>query len=622
MAGDGMYPLKSGYRRALQIAGDGALLAISLVLSFGLRFDFRLPPQYTIMLVTSIAPLVGLKVSLLYAFGAYHRMWRYASMGTLNAIIRATTISSIAAVVFTYLIQTLALPRSVLAIDWLLSIIVLGGARFFGRSLEELRLYVAMPESAKRVLICGAGDAGEVIVREMLKNRSLGYVPVGFVDDDPGKRWARIHGVRVAGRTDELEQVYNSRPADEVIIAMPSASREVKRKIVMECERLNVPCRTLPGVYEILDGRVDLNQIRNVEVEDILGREPVRIDLNQVSAYLSGKRILVTGAAGSIGSELCRQIGPVNPAELILLDQSESGLFAIEQELNREHTFAPFSTVICDVKNEEAVNAVFRTHRPDVVFHAAAYKHVPMMEKNPLAALENNFIGTRVVSDAAKKWQAERFVLISTDKAVRPKNVMGLSKALAEKVVLAMPEGKTKFMIVRFGNVLASNGSVVPIFKEQIARGGPVTVTHKEMKRYFMTIPEAIQLVVQAGAFGTGGEVFVLDMGEKVFIRELAENMIRLSGFEPYSEIPIEYIGIRPGEKLEEELLRPSEKRLPTENDKIYVATREGTNKVRLAAALREVETLSGRGDVEKAVAIARSLDASDEVESQAPLST
>lgn len=572
-----------------QILGDAGLLALALLVAFGLRFGFILPSEYISFLFVFGLPMVLFKILFLYLFGLYRRFWRYASIGTLRALFQALSLSSLGIVFLLYFTQILALPRSVFVIDWLLSIILLGGVRFFSRSLVELRLYATMPASARQVLIAGAGDAAEMLVREMLKNRAMGYMPVGLLDNEPIKQGMYIHGIKVLGTLDDLADVARSRHVDEVVIAMPSAPKEVKRKVAFQCERLAIKCRTLPRVHEILGGQVTLNLIRDVEVEDILGREPVEINLSEISNYLTGERILVTGAGGSIGSELCRQISQLHPSHIIAIDQAENSLFEIEQELEGRIT-VPFIPVVLDIKEADKLEDVFQQYRPAVVFHAAAYKHVPMMERNPEAALLNNFAGTWVAADASLKYGVKKFVLISTDKAVSPHNMMGVSKALAEMTMQALSgEDAAKFITVRFGNVLASRGSVVPLFKEQIANGGPVTVTHPEMKRYFMTISEAVQLVIQAGAIGKGAEVFVLDMGEQIRIVDLAENMIRLSGFEPEREIMIKYIGVRPGEKLEEELFAPHETKLSTSHPKIFMATQNVTDRMLLKSKLGEI---------------------------------
>ncbi len=579
---------------SIKILGDIILLSFSLLSAFILRIGFPLDPEFTQFLIFLGIPIILFKIISFYSFGLYKRMWRYASLRDLKAIIEAATVGSLGAIFISYILQTIALPRTVFVIDWLLTIVLVGGVRFFNRSMSELRLFSKTPIGSKKVLIVGAGDTGQVLVKEMLKNKSLDYMPIGFLDDDLAKKGMRIHGVKVIGSTQKLEEVVNSidKP-DEVIVAIPSAPREVKKKIVFESEKAKVKCKIIPGVYEIIDGRVSLNQIRDVEIEDILGRDPVKMDVNKISKYLRNQPVLITGAGGSIGSELCRQINQIKPSLLIMVDHSESNLFDIEQELKLNPSASSLITIVADIKDSARMSSIFIKYQPAVVFHAAAYKHVPMMEKNPSAALENNFIGTRVITELALKFGVKKFVLISTDKAVNPLNIMGASKALAERVIQTMPEvSSTKFITVRFGNVLASRGSVVPIFKDQIARGGPVTVTHPKMKRYFMTIPESVQLIIQAGALGKGDEIFVLDMGEQIKIKDLAENMIRLSGFELEKDIKIEYTGIRPGEKLDEELFNDEEAELPTAYEKIFMVGNNNLDKLNLREELFELEDL------------------------------
>lgn len=591
------------------IGADFLLIVISLVLAFCLRLGFFLSVAYTNFLVIYALPIAVFKIGIIYLFGLYHRVRRYASITTLHKLIQAVTISSVGIVMMLYLIRAPSLPRSVFVIDWLLCIIFLGGIRFFHRSLQEIRLYATMPETAKQVLIAGAGDIGELLVREMLKNRSRGFLPIGFVDDDPTKQRMHIHGVRVLGGTNDLHRILNLAKVDEVIIAMPSASREVKKRIVSECETNGIRCRTIPGIYELIDGQVGITQIRDVDVEDILGREPVKMKLEEISMYLSGKSVLVTGAGGSIGSELCRQVAVVKPSSLILIDQSENDLFKIDRKLRNADPSLNVVPIIEDITNANEIDQIVGHHRPEVIFHAAAYKHVPMLELNPEAALLNNFIGTKIVAEAALKYDAKKFILISTDKAIEPTNVMGSSKTLAELEIKSLADkGGTNLIIVRFGNVLGSSGSVVPIFREQISKGGPVTVTHPEMERYFMTIPEAVQLVIQAGAMGQGGEVFVLDMGEQVKIKDLAENMIRLSGFEPGQDIAIEYIGIRPGEKLKEELFAANEQKTNTNHEKIFLARNQDVDVSKLRVDLVEIEKHIRGREVESVLKLAKAV--------------
>jgi FlaA1/EpsC-like NDP-sugar epimerase len=412
----------------------------------------------------------------------------------------------------------------------------------------------------------------------MLKNPALGYTPIGLVDDDPRKKNLRLHGIRVLGTTSELAHLLRDRRPDELVIAIPSASGEVRERIVEIARAESVPVNTLPGLPELISGDFNLaGQIRPVEVEDLLGREPVEVDIESIAGYLTGEVVLVTGAGGSIGSELCRQIARVGPTRLVLVDNGEPGLFEIERELVDERGFRATAAVLADAGNERKMRQVFEKYRPAVVFHAAAYKHVPLMEANPLEAVRNNTLVTRTVADLAVEFEAKRFVLVSTDKAVNPKTVMGQSKTLCEWLVESWGQRgdtSTRFCGVRFGNVLGSSGSVIPIFRRQIARGGPVTVTHPEMTRYFMTIPEAVQLVIQAGAIGGRGQVYVLDMGEPVKIVDLADTMIRLSGKEPGRDVEVEFVGARPGEKLHEELWSTSETVTPSSHEAILLVTR------------------------------------------------
>jgi FlaA1/EpsC-like NDP-sugar epimerase len=435
----------------------------------------------------------------------------------------------------------------------------------------------------------------------MQRSPSLGYTPIGLVDDDPRKRNLRLHGVRVLGTVDDLARIVRERRPEEVLIAIPSASGQLRARIVETAGKADVPVKTLPSIAELVSGDADLaRQLRPVEVEDVLGREPVEIDFASVSGYLTGEVVLVTGAGGSIGSELCRQISRIAPAKLVLLDNAEPALFEIERELVRDRGFLAAAAVVGDVKDAAKLRQVFDKYRPSVVFHAAAYKHVAMMEANPLEAVRNNTLGTRVIADVAIEYGAKRFVLVSTDKAANPKTVMGQSKAIAEWIIEAWGnrEGvETRFVAVRFGNVLGSSGSVIPIFRRQIARGGPVTVTHPEMTRFFMTIPEAVQLIVQAGAIGGRGQVYVLDMGEPVRIVDLAERMIRLSGKEPGTDIVVDFIGPAPGEKLHEELVGDGEVVSPSPYPKIDLITQPPVDAHWLEGELARLERLVAEGD-------------------------
>ena len=587
--------------RIPEILGDIILVAGALTLAFFLRFDFNIPPDEFELLKTFILPILAAKLIIFYFSGLYRRIWRYASVRDFFTIIWASILGTLAVVVIIFFVYRTPFPRSVVALDGLLTLALVAGARFAVRGIRELRLKSLLSPAIMPTLIVGAGDTGETILREMLKRPELAYRPVGLIDDDPAKQGLRLHGVRVLGTRKHLQKLINKYEIQEVIICIPTVSREVIRDVFFQCQEMGVKCNTLPGIYQIIDGTVGVELIKEVGVEDILGREPVRVDLKRIAGYIAGKSVLVTGAGGSIGSELCRQLSRLQPSSLIMVDQNEGSLFQVEQEILRTRILASAKAVVADVLNRSRVRDIFDTYKPSVVFHAAAYKHVPLMEANPTEAIETDILGTKKVAEAAIEFGAERFVLISTDKAVDPVSVMGSSKALAEKLVQAFSQdSSTKLMSVRFGNVLDSSGSVVPIFRQQIAQGGPVTVTHPEMTRYFMTIPEAIQLVIQAGAMGEGGEVFVLDMEEQVSILELARNMIRLSGFEPEKDIPIEFIGIRPGERLHEKLFWDDEEALPTEHKKILMVKNSRLDIAKFKEDILQLEKSVSAGEHQK----------------------
>jgi len=583
-----------------QVAVDGGLVAAAWWLAWTLRFEER-PVYYDHYLEWSITLLVvALKLPVFALTGFYNRWWRYVSTRDMWTVARGVTLASIAVfLVFTLFdVHRAAVPRGVWFIDLLLCLAFVTGSRLLARTLIERPLPGRIVNRGRDVIVVGAGDAGQLVVKEMQRNPALGYTAMGLLDDDPRKRNLRLHGVRVLGTTDELQHVLRDRRPDEVLIAIPSASGELRARIFESARALDVPVKTLPSISDLVSGDVDLaRQLRPVQVEDVLGREPVDVDIASISDYLAGEVVLVTGAGGSIGSELCRQIARVGPAKLVLLDSAEHALFEIERELVRERRFLAAAAVVGDVKDQVKLRQVFDKYRPGVVFHAAAHKHVALLEANPLEAVRNNTLGTRVVADVAVEYGAKRFVLVSTDKAANARTVMGQSKALAEWIVETWghrADVATRFAAVRFGNVLGSSGSVVPIFRRQIARGGPVTVTHPEMTRFFMTIPEAVQLVVQAGAMSGRGQVYVLDMGEPVRIVDLAEKMIRLSGKEPGTEIAIDFIGPAPGEKLHEELVGDDETVSPSRHPKIKLIVRPPIDPEWLEAELaHELERLS-----------------------------
>jgi FlaA1/EpsC-like NDP-sugar epimerase len=595
--------------RLAQIAADAVLAALAFYLAFQLRFFDTLdgmPARYEAMLWDSIAIVAIGKAVLFSILGLHQKWWRYFNLGDSWAIVRAAVVASAAMLAVYTLARPFVfnIPRSVLILDFLFTVGLLVTGRGLVRFLHEQRLTRVRGRrreaGAADVLVVGAGSGGQMVVRELRLNPSLGN-PVGFVDDDPSKRGMGLMGLKVLGSTDETATILDRVEPDEVIIAIPSAPGSLRGKIVSACRTRGIPVRTLPTVFELLRGGVQLTrQVREVQVEDVLGREPVIEELDRVGAYLRDRIVLVTGAGGSIGAELSRQIARVRPRLLVLLDHAEDNLFEIDRELVGEWHFSRVEAVLADCKEGDRMLEVMQRFRPEVVFHAAAYKHVPLMEVNPLEAVRNNAIATRVTAETAAAAGAERFVLVSTDKAVDPRTVMGASKALAEWVVAAAGERhpQTRFVAVRFGNVLGSSGSVVPIFRRQIERGGPVTVTHPEMTRYFMTIPEAVQLVIRAGDIESRGGVFVLEMGEPVQIVDLARNMIRLAGYEPDADIAIEFTGPRPGEQLHERLFAADERAEPTAAARIRRAVRaEPIPAAEVEAMLAELKALIGSGD-------------------------
>jgi FlaA1/EpsC-like NDP-sugar epimerase len=589
--------------RLWQLVADGGLVALAWFLAFELRFDQGVPVYYDTLFKKTILIVVGIKLLVFILFGFYDRWWRYVSTRDMWGAARGVTVASLVADVTVYFASPVAevrLPRSIAVMDWLLLLALVGGSRLIARSVFERPSPGRLVARGKEVLVVGAGEAARDLIREMQRNPRLEYTPIGLVDDDPRKKNIRIHGVRVLGATDDLPHLLRDNRPDEVLLAIPSASGAFRQRVVAMTRAEGVPVKTLPGLHELISGDVDLaRQIRPVEVEDVLGREPVDVDLEAAAPYVEGKTVLITGAGGSIGSELCRQLTRLGPQRLILVELGETALFEIERELVAERGFSAAVPVLADVGNPRKMRQVFERYAPSVVFHAAAYKHVPLMEANPLESVRNNALATKVVADAAVEFGAERFVLISTDKAVNPKTVMGQSKAVCEWVVEAYgarDDIATRFVAVRFGNVLGSSGSVIPIFRRQIEKGGPVTVTHPEMTRFFMTIPEAASLVIQSGAIGGEGHVFVLDMGDAVKIVDLAEQMIRLSGRDP-EEIGIDFVGSRPGEKLHEELWADGEHVLETPHPKIRRVSGPVVDAVWLEEELRELERLVEAGE-------------------------
>ncbi|MGA2172544.1 MAG: nucleoside-diphosphate sugar epimerase/dehydratase [Sedimentisphaerales bacterium] len=571
------------FRRPLIILAHIVVFAASLMLSFLVASNMQFNPkwlaeQYPVLLVAFIA----VKLVIFGLFRQYRGWWRYVGISDLTGIIRASLVSTLIIVALWFLaLQTDIVRRTLPTIsevgqgvfmaDLFGTIFLLAGLRMAVRLYyEEFRTEEA--GRLKRFLIVGAGNTGESLLREIHRMPVAEYEVVGFIDDDPAKQGISIHGIQVLGTVENLAAICGDKTIEEVAIAMPSATVPQRRRVIQVCQGTKVRFRTVPSMTDIASGKFRVSQIRDVDINDLLGREAVQLDTNAVEAFIRGKTVLVTGAGGSIGSEMCRQICHYKPKLLVLLEQAENPLFYIERELRERWPDIPLAVIICDITDQIRVETIFDEYRPEVVIHAAAHKHVPLMELNPGEAIKNNVVGTRTVADAADKYGTGNFVMISTDKAVNPTSIMGSSKRIAEMYVQDLNRtSNTHFVTVRFGNVLASEGSVVPIFKKQIAQGGPVTVTHPDMKRYFMTIPEASQLVLQAASMGKGGEIFLLDMGEPVKIVDLARELITLSGFRPGEDIEIVFTGLRPGEKLFEELSITGEDMQETRHPKIGI---------------------------------------------------
>ena len=578
--------MRSRFPNALVLLADIIITVLAIIAAFALRLEGDQVGSYIGSLYWMVIVGLLIKPLVYYLFGLYRRLWAYASINELSLIATAVSVASaiFSAVMLTLYVvrfhdtRIINFPRTILPIDWLLSLVGIGGLRFSFRLLAEGRAASkkAVPRKARNVLIIGAGDAGALVVREMQKNPQLGLRPVGYLDDDLAKQRHQMHGVPVVGRLADLRRALEHRPVDEVIIAIPSAGGKVVRLVTDICRLKGIPFRTMPGLFELIGGKVSVNRLREVDITDLLRREPARIQDQLVGATLSGKRVLVTGAGGSIGREICRQVARWGPQMLILVGHGENSIFEAMLELREDFPSLPLQLVIADIRDKPRIQGVFADFRPQVVFHTAAHKHVPLMESNVEDAITNNIVGTQNVLQAASVINTERVVMISTDKAVRPANVMGATKRIAEMIVLeAAHRTGHAYSVVRFGNVLGSRGSVVPLFKRQIAHGGPVTVTHPDMKRYFMTIPEAVHLVLQAAAMGQGGEVFMLNMGQQVRILDLAEDLIRLSGLEPGKDVEIVFTGIRPGEKLSEDLWGDGMEYKKTDHPEIFRAVAE-----------------------------------------------
>ena len=558
-------------RRIAKIFIDVLFIGFAYLLAFQIRFDFQVPEFEYKLMVSTFPMLIIIGFFSLIGFRIYQSRWQYASIKELISIFMAISWASLVLVMVMYFLRIHDMPRSILAINWMLGLLFLGGVRFSYRIFMEFRGYPI--GNRCRTLIIGAGNAGEMIIRHMNSDPKLGYYPVGIIDEDREKLNTKIHGVKVFGDLDQLQSVVKKRQAEEIIIATPSANPLEMRKIVQACEKTGIKFKTVPGPKEIVDGTVHLNQVREVKIEDLLDREAIRIDMNRIRSLVNNKVVLITGAAGSIGSELTRQILHLNPQKVVCLDRSENGLFYLERDLIPFIDQSRFEICVADITDDEKLTHIFNRHRPNIIFHTAAYKHVPMMEMHPEEAVRNNIIGTLNTILLADEFNIDKFILISTDKAVNPSSIMGATKRFAEMVLQSYSSQTSMNLIaVRFGNVLASFGSVIPEFQKQIAKRMPVTVTHPEMKRFFMTIPEAVKLILESARMGKGNEIFVLDMGEPIKIVDVAKHLIKLSGFEPDKDIPIQFIGIRPGEKLVEELWNDDEYPKKTNNKKIFMA--------------------------------------------------
>ena len=590
-------------RRILVVTVQIALIALANWTALLLRFDGDIPRPY-LDVARQGAPIVLAVVSIvLWAMGIQRGLWRYVGLHDLGRILWASVVAIICLYIILHgLLGWTHYPRSVIILTGVLSAMYLSGIRIAVRWLREW-LQVLSP-SARRVLIVGAGHAGELLVRDMLSDRSYHYRPVGLIDDDPVKRRRRIHGVPVVGRIEDISALVTRLVVHEILIAIPSASNVLKQRILAAASGCKVPIKVLPSVRQLLADPAAMRQLRPMSLEDLLQREPVQTDKQELHVLLEGKRVLVTGAGGSIGSELCRQIAQYKPASLILFERYENGLHELQLELREKFPVIKIVPVVGDVAVPDRVNEVLSSTRPELLFHAAAHKHVPLMEANPKEAIRNNVLGTKTVAEASLAAGVERFVLISTDKAVNPTSVMGATKRVAEELIQSLNRhGQTKFTVVRFGNVLGSNGSVVPRFAEQIQHGGPVTVTHPDIRRFFMTIPEAVQLVLQASVMGHGEDVFVLDMGEQIKVAELAKNMIVLSGLVPDQDIRIVYTGLRPGEKLFEELFEETEQVKSTSHPKIQRALRSGASSMTaVEQSLMRLELVMSDGDDESLI--------------------
>ncbi|MBO9605737.1 MAG: polysaccharide biosynthesis protein [Paenibacillaceae bacterium] len=573
---------------------DMGLVVASVYSSYFLRFNSFTPDDYLQQCILYAVISVAATAGCMLAFRLYQRIWQYASVTEVVAIVKAIALSCALSYALTALLSGKTVPLTVFVRTFETMLLLIGGARFVLRLIpsgQAKRQHMQNASAQQNAIIVGAGDCGTLVAKKLIGNKDALMTPVAFIDDDKSKHHQVVCGLPVWGGKEAIGSAVRQFEASHIIIAMPSGSRKQISETIAICKQTPCMLKIIPKIDDLIHGKLSVSQIRNVDVEDLLGRDPVTLDTAGIAGYISGKTVLVTGAGGSIGSELCRQIARIGPKLLLLLGKGENSIYAIEMELRQLYPALALETVIADIRDAARVDDVFRRFSPQVVFHAAAHKHVPLMERNPAEAIKNNVFGTKHVADCADRYGTERFVMISTDKAVNPSSVMGATKRIAEMYIQNLNgTSATRFATVRFGNVLGSRGSVIPRFKQQIAAGGPVTVTHPDMIRYFMTIPEAVQLVIQAGAFAEGGEIFVLDMGKPVRIVDLASDLIRLSGFEAGKDIDIVYTGIRPGEKLYEELLLDDEELTATKHQRIFVGRLSGVSRPALELALKRLE--------------------------------
>ena len=591
-------------RKLLFLLADIILISLSVWLAFLVRFEGQIPERYSLNILGIILLSLLITIPVFYFLKLYHFSWAYVSAEELISLVKGTVLSFLLLTLAFFVLRDYPVfsgfPRSTLFISYFFIFFLAGGMRFAKRIYLQI-FPTGKKEEKERTLIVGAGDAGEQILRSILNSPVSPYLPVGFVDDDSSKQGALIHGVKVLGKINDLPQVISACQAESMIIALPSVGAKIIRQATELGRKSGLKkIKIVPSLSEIIDGQVTLAVLREVEVEDLLGRESLFLDLKLIENFINNKTVLITGAAGSIGSELSRQVAKFKPSLLILLDQDETGIFNISEELTDKFPRLNKVSLIADIQDKTKIEKIFEKFQPKIVFHAAAYKHVPLMEENPDEAVKNNIFGTKIVAQASIKYKVEKLIFISTDKSVNPTSIMGATKRVGEMICQMLNgQNSSKFISVRFGNVLDSRGSVIPIFREQIKKGGPVEITHPEMKRYFMTTAEACLLVLQSGAMGQGGEVFVLDMGKPVKIIDLAKEMIRLSGLEPDKDIPIVFTGARPGEKLFEEILTAEEGTMATKNQKIFMAKLSPVDQKKLAHGLEKLKTAVDETDKE-----------------------